>query len=65
MRLKCARLDAVRFYAPARGTAARAAFDDALSDDREDTRHGDTEERFPLLGMVDNQFLFVSYTLRV
>ena len=43
---------------------ARAAFDDALSDDREDTRHGDTEERFALLGMVDNQFLFVSYTLR-
>ena len=43
---------------------ARAAFDDALSDDREDTRHGDTEERFAPLGMVDNQFLFVSYTLR-
>ena len=43
---------------------ARAAFDDALSVDREDTRHGDTEERFALLGMVDNQLLFVSYTLR-
>jgi uncharacterized DUF497 family protein len=43
---------------------ACAAFDDALSVDREDTRHGDTEERFALLGIVENQLLFVSYTLR-
>jgi uncharacterized DUF497 family protein len=43
---------------------ARAAFKDAFSVERVDRGHDDPEERFALLGMVDDRLLFVSYTLR-
>lgn len=43
---------------------ARAAFRDPFSIERIDRRHNDPEERFALLGMVDDRLLFVSYTLR-
>jgi uncharacterized protein len=43
---------------------ARAAFRDAFSIGRVDLRHDDPEERFALLGMIDDRLLFVSYTLR-
>jgi len=43
---------------------ARLAFKDAFAVERVDTRHGDHEERFALIGMADNHLLFVSYTLR-
>ena len=43
---------------------ARAAFGDAFAIERVDRRHNDPEERFALLGMVDNRLLFVSYTMR-
>jgi hypothetical protein len=43
---------------------ARGAFMDAFSFERVDTRHGDHEQRFALIGMVDNYLLFVCYTLR-
>jgi uncharacterized DUF497 family protein len=43
---------------------AGAAFRDAFSIERVDRRHNDPEERFALLGMVEDRLLFVSYTLR-
>jgi uncharacterized protein len=43
---------------------ARVAFRDAFAISRVDRGHDDPEERFALLGMVDNRLLFVSYTLR-
>jgi uncharacterized DUF497 family protein len=43
---------------------ARAAFNDAFSIERVDRGHNDPEERFALLGMVEDRLLFVSYTLR-
>jgi uncharacterized protein len=43
---------------------AREAFEDAFAISRIDRRHDDFEERFALLGMVEDQLLFVSYTLR-
>ncbi|HET8995817.1 MAG TPA: BrnT family toxin [Acetobacteraceae bacterium] len=43
---------------------ARAAFNDAFAIERLDRRHADPEERYVLLGMVDQHLLVVSYTLR-
>jgi uncharacterized DUF497 family protein len=43
---------------------AREAFKDTVAVERTDSHHDDTEERFALLGMVENRLLFVSYTLR-
>jgi hypothetical protein len=43
---------------------ARVAFQDAFSIERVDRGHDDPEERFALLGMVEDRLLFVSYTLR-
>jgi hypothetical protein len=43
---------------------AREAFKDPFAISRVDRRHDDSEERFALLGMVENRLLFVSYTLR-
>jgi len=44
--------------------AARLAFDDAFGVAREDRREGYGEERFILLGMVQEHLLAVSYTMR-
>jgi uncharacterized DUF497 family protein len=44
--------------------AARDVFNDAFAIEWTDDGHGDTEERFVTVGMVDNRLLFVSYTLR-
>jgi uncharacterized DUF497 family protein/DNA-binding MarR family transcriptional regulator/DNA-binding transcriptional regulator YiaG len=43
---------------------AGAAFGDPFAIERIDRRHKDPEERFALLGMVDNRLLFVSYAQR-
>jgi uncharacterized protein len=43
---------------------ARETFKDAFALSRIDRGHDDVEERFVLLGMVENRLLFVSYTLR-
>ncbi len=43
---------------------AREAFKDTFAISRVDRRHGDFEERFALLGMVQSRLLFVCYTLR-
>jgi uncharacterized DUF497 family protein len=43
---------------------AREAFNDRFAIEWIDHHHDDTEERFVLLGMVENRLLFVSYTLR-
>ena len=43
---------------------ARDAFRDPFAVEWVDDRHGDNEERFALLGMVEGRLLFVSYTLR-
>jgi len=43
---------------------ARAAFSDAFSIVRVDRGHDDPEERYAMLGMVEERLLFVSYTLR-
>lgn len=43
---------------------AHEAFKDAFAISRVDRGHEDFEERFALLGMVEHQLLFVSYTLR-
>lgn len=44
--------------------AARGVFQDIFAIEWTDDRHGDTEERFVTLGMVEGHLLFVSYTLR-
>jgi uncharacterized protein len=44
--------------------AARAAFADRFGIASVDRRHPSPEERFALLGMVENRLLFVSYTVR-
>lgn len=44
--------------------AARLAFDDAFAVVREDRRQNYGEERFVLLGMVQERLLAVSYTMR-
>jgi uncharacterized DUF497 family protein len=43
---------------------ARLAFDDAFAVAREDRRYGYSEDRFILLGMVEERLLAVAYTLR-
>ena len=43
---------------------ARDAFRDAFAVEWADFGHGDREDRFALLGMVENRVLFVSYTMR-
>jgi uncharacterized DUF497 family protein len=43
---------------------AREAFNDGFAVERIDSHHDDPEERVALVGMVKNQLLFVSYTLR-
>ncbi len=43
---------------------AREVFKDAFALEWTDTSHDDTEERFVILGMVENRLLFVAYTLR-
>ena len=44
--------------------AGRLAFDDAFAVAREDRRHDYGEERFILLGMVQERLLAVSYGVR-
>jgi hypothetical protein len=44
--------------------AARMAFDDAFAVVREDRRQDYGEDRFILLGMVQERVLVVSYTIR-
>jgi len=44
--------------------AARLAFDDAFAVIREDRRQDYGEDRFILLGMVQEHLLVVSYTMR-
>jgi uncharacterized DUF497 family protein len=44
--------------------AAHDVFYDAFAIEWTDDGHGDTEERFLTIGMVENRLLFVSYTLR-
>jgi uncharacterized DUF497 family protein len=39
-------------------------FDDAFAIEWTDDGHGDAEERFITVGMVESRLLFVSYTLR-
>jgi uncharacterized protein len=43
---------------------ARDAFGDAFAVEWVDVRQDAREERFCMLGMVENRLLFVSYTLR-
>jgi uncharacterized protein len=43
---------------------ARDVFKDGFAIEWTDDSHGDTEERFITVGMVENRLLFVSYTLR-
>ncbi len=43
---------------------ARDVFQDAFAIEWTDDSHGDTEERFVTVGMVEQRLLFVSYTLR-
>ena len=43
---------------------AREVFKDIFAIEWADDRHGDSEQRFVILGMVENRLLFVSYTLR-
>lgn len=43
---------------------ARDVFKDLFAIEWTDDRHGDTEERFVTVGMVEERLLFVSYTLR-
>lgn len=43
---------------------ARDVFKDIFAIEWTDDRHGDAEERFVTVGMVENRLLFVSYTLR-
>lgn len=44
--------------------AARDVFRDAFAIEWTDDGHGDTEERFVTVGIVESRLLFVSYTLR-
>ena len=43
---------------------AREVFKDMFAIEWTDDRHGDGEERFVTVGMVEDRLLFVSYTLR-
>ncbi len=43
---------------------ARDVFKDMFAIEWTDDSHDDAEERFVTVGMVENQLLFVSYTLR-
>jgi uncharacterized protein len=43
---------------------AREAFSDPFAIEWEDTGQGRSEERYGLIGMVENRLLFVGYTLR-
>jgi uncharacterized DUF497 family protein len=43
---------------------ARDVFDDIFAIEWVDDSHGDTEERFVILGMVENRLLYVAYTER-
>ena len=43
---------------------AREVFKDGFAVEWIDGRHDDTEERFGLLGMVEDRLLHVTYTLR-
>ena len=43
---------------------ARDVFKDIFAIEWTDDRHGDAEERFVTVGIVENRLLFVSYTLR-
>jgi uncharacterized protein len=43
---------------------AREVFKDIFAVEWADDRQDDTEQRFIILGMVENRLLFVSYTLR-
>ncbi len=43
---------------------ARDAFKDIFAVEWTDDRHGDAEERFVAVGMVEGRLLFVAYTLR-
>ncbi len=44
--------------------AACDVFRDAFAIEWTDDGYGDAEERFVMIGMVENRLLFVSYTLR-
>ena len=44
--------------------AARLAFDDAFGVAREDLREDYGEDRYNLLGMVEDRLLHVTYTMR-
>jgi uncharacterized DUF497 family protein len=44
---------------------AREVFKDPFAIEWTDDRHGDTEERFVTIGMVEGRLLFVASTLRV
>ena len=44
--------------------AARLAFGDAFAVDRDDQRENYGEDRYALLGMVDDRLIFVAYTYR-
>ena len=44
--------------------AAPLAFDDAFAVEHEDHREDYGEDRYALLGMVDNRLIFVAYTYR-
>jgi uncharacterized protein len=44
--------------------AARLAFDDPFAHEREDRRYDYGEDRFILLGMVEERVLVVAFTLR-
>ena len=43
---------------------ARAAFADPFAVARVDRRHAHTEERYVLLGMIDNRLVYVAYAMR-
>ena len=44
--------------------AARLAFDDAFAVERDDQREDYGENRYALLGMVDDRLVYVAYTYR-
>jgi uncharacterized DUF497 family protein len=44
--------------------AARLAFDDPFADERKDPRQNYGEDRFILLGMVQERLLVVAFTMR-
>ena len=44
--------------------AARLAFDDVFAVEREDRREDYGEDRYSLLGMVEDRLIYVAYTYR-